>query len=427
MEFKNSYIFLKREKEKKQVQKNKKENVIVVNLPPSFKKLLQTSFQDISFSEKEDDLDFINAGSFTIDYKNIKTEVLFKYHNVWSNYYLDIIVKQQKKQDAVNILNIVNNKLVANGNVFDKDFISIISYDCISEYYCNKLFPYLNKFERKLRKILFIVYTLNFNLKYYSSTTSEEFQSTLEQKSKIQKAENISRKDCKIKLGFYSLDYHDIETLLFSKSITIQEKQKLQNFLENNHDLTKLSDSEIRKAFDLCTYKSDWERFFGNKEFNENFQIVFNDIRIFRNNIAHCKFISTSQYEKCLEILKTTNKSLDKAIEITENQDFINRNIELQHESFQRFAKTIRETFLNLYKPFFDDTNLLTEPLRELSTKMNEIVKPITEMLPKISDMVPKVELPKIDLPNTVLPEMELSKFNMVNYFSDNNKKEQKN
>lgn len=124
-------------------------------------------------------------------------------------------------------------------------------------------------------------------------------------------------------------------------------------------------------------------------------------------------------WKKFRNFKNKTNKSLDKAIEITENQDFINRNIELQHESFERFAKTIKETFLNLYNPFFDDINLLTEPLRELSTKMNEIVKPITEMLPKISDMIPKVELP-----NTVLPEMELSKFNMVNYFSDNNKKE---
>lgn len=195
MEFKNSYIFLKRE-EKKHIRKSKEKNVIVVDLPPSFQKLLQKSFQDISFYEKG--IDFINMGSFTIDYKSNKAEVFFKYHNVGSNYYLDVIVNKQKRQDAFNILNAVNNKLVAHGNVFDKDFISIISYDCISEYYCNKLFPYLNEFERKLRKILFIVYTLNFNLEYYSSTTSEEFQKALKKMPRCKNQRTFLKKIAKL-------------------------------------------------------------------------------------------------------------------------------------------------------------------------------------------------------------------------------------
>lgn len=415
MEFKNSYIFLKREKEKKKIKKNSKENVIVVSLPPSFKQLLEKCFHDINFDNRDEKFTFIKTGLFKIDYNNTQKEVFFKYHNVWSNYYLDIIVKTRNKQDAINILNLVNSKLIDSKNVFEQDFISIVSYDYVSEYYCNKLFPYLNEFERKLRKILFVVYTLNFNLEYYSATTSEDFQANLKQKANSQKTENISKKDCYIKLGFYSLDYHDIETLLFSKSITPQETKKVQDFLNENEDLSKLSDSEIRKAFELCNYKSDWERFFGDKKIEDDFQIIFNDIRVFRNNIAHCKFISETQYKNCLEILEKTNKSLDMAIKITEEKDFIYKNIELQQESFERLAKTMRETV----KPILENINLITQPLKEFSEKLNEIVNPISKMIPNIVNVIPKVEMPNFDLPNIVLPEIELPKFDLPNYFNN--------
>lgn len=397
VEYKNSYIFLKRKKEVK------KDNTIAISLSPSFKELIKKTFKNVVFDEKEDNLDIINSGTFKIKNNNENVDVCFKYHNVWSNYYLDIIVKSRKKQDAINILEVVNSSLIGKENNFDSSFVSIVSYDYISEYYCNKLFPYLNEFERKLRKVLFSIYTLNFNLEYYSATTSEEFQKGLKKKSKISKDDNISKQDCYIKLGFYSLNYSDINKLLFTKSTTLKEEQKLQKFLVENQDLTKLSDSEIREAFKLCSNKTDWERFFGDKNFDENFQQILNDIRNFRNNIAHCKFISKEQYKNCIDILKKTTKSLDSAIKITEEKDFINKNLELQYESFERLTETMHETVLNIYKPIIENIDAITQPMRELSEKLNEIVEPITSVINNI--------------PNIVLPEIELPKFNIPNYF----------
>lgn len=401
MEFKNSYIFLKRDKKEENIKKeNKENNAIVISFPPSFQELLKKTFQNISFNNKDDKFDIMNSGTLKIKNNNQEVDVLFKYHDVWSNYYLDIIVKTGKKKDAINILNIVNSCLIGKKNIFDKYFVSIISYDYISEYYCNKLFPYLNEFERKLRKILFNIYTLNFNLEYYSATTSEEFQKGLKQKSSITNNNSNSKQDCYIKLGFYSLDYSDIDKLLFTKSVTEKEEQKLQNFLIENKDLTKLSDYEIRQTFRLCISKTDWERFFGDKNFDDNFQQTLNDIRNFRNNIAHCKFISKEQYENCIKILKKTTKSLDFAIKITEEKDFINKNLELQHESFERLAKTMREVVANIYKPILENINSITQPMKNLSEKLSQIVNPITSAIP-----------------NIVLPEIELPKFNIPTYF----------
>ena len=181
MEFKNSYIFLKRKNES--IETSNKDNKLNVKILPSFEKTLQKSFPNISFLKENNSLNSAKKGSFKINYKDSETEIFFKYYDVRFNCYLDIVVKGQRKQDAIKILTIVSDKLVGKGNIFDKDYVSIVSYDYASEYYCNKLFPYLNEFERKLRKILFIIYTLNFDLKYYSSTTSEEFQSNLKKKS----------------------------------------------------------------------------------------------------------------------------------------------------------------------------------------------------------------------------------------------------
>ena len=290
MEYKNSYIFLKRNEEPQKIPKE--DNTLVINIPPSFMSLLKDSFNNIKFDYKNSDS--INSGSIVIKVNNKEETIFFKYHSVWENYYLDIIINSSNRKTVINILNDINTILIAKNNVFDKYYISIISYDYISEYYCNKLFPFLNEFERKLRKVLFNVYTLNFNLKYYSATPSKELQDNIEKKSKQLNKElnklnndNVSNNDCLTKYGFYSLDYSDIDKLLFTKYISTKDNDEIQNFLNNNKDLSKLDDKELRKKFELLKPQNDWERFFGNKKIDDNFQQILDDIRGFRNNIAH--------------------------------------------------------------------------------------------------------------------------------------------
>lgn len=402
MEYKNSYIFLKRSEEEKNACNEK--NIIKVNLHPSFNILLSDTFDDISF-DYDISNDSLNSGSFMIKRNNKKVKVFFKYHNVRSNYYLDIIVNTNRERYGVNILDEVNLLLIGKKNIFEKYYISIISYDYISEYYCNKLFPYLNEFERKLRKILFNVYTSNFNQNYYLATTSEEFQKDIKKNSNILKNEDIANQDRYIKLAFYSLDYSDIDKLLFTKSVTQEEIKKMDDFLNDNNDLSQLSDKKLRKAFKLCNPKTDWERFFGNKKIDENFQKILDDIRKFRNSIAHCKLISKNQYDNCLKLLKHNIESLNIAISITEETDFMLKNIELHQEALERISNIINETILKTYKPLMDGIEQATKPMRELSERMSKIVYPISNTLSKI-----------------VLPEAELSKYNIPNYFNSNDK-----
>lgn len=62
MEYKNSYIFLKRPKKEKNTLGE--DNTITINLPPSFMSLLKKSFKNIKFDNKNSD--FINSGSIMI-------------------------------------------------------------------------------------------------------------------------------------------------------------------------------------------------------------------------------------------------------------------------------------------------------------------------------------------------------------------------
>jgi len=414
MNFKNSYIFLERERKNRQPKKKSQKegkNKIVVTFPPSFKELLKKCFSNIIFFEKEDKFDNFNKGIIKISYKSEKRDVSFKYYNIWSNYYLDIIVNTSSEEDAIAILENINSLLIGKKNIFDKNFVSIVSYDYISEYYCNKLFPLLNEFERRLRKLIFNIYTLNFNLNYYSATTSKKFQNDLKEKTKKDKTikrENISKEDCYIKFGFYLLDYSDIDTLLFTKTITNEEINKIQKILSENDDLTKLSDTEIRDVFQLCCLKTDWERFFDDKKMEENFQILFNDIRIFRNSIAHCKLIDKNQYERCLKVLEKTSKSLELAIKITEETDFINRNIKLQKESLERLAKTMKKFATELYNPLMPNFESLYRPLNDISEKLKKTANPFSSIFE-----------------NNFQMDIGLSKFNMLNYFINDDEKQE--
>ena len=85
MVYKNSYIFLKRNEQEKEVPK--KDNTIIIKLSPSFKSLLEKTFENIEF-DYEDSED-INSGRIVLKKNNREIEAQFKYYSVKGNYYLE--------------------------------------------------------------------------------------------------------------------------------------------------------------------------------------------------------------------------------------------------------------------------------------------------------------------------------------------------
>lgn len=216
------------------------------------------------------------------------------------------------------------------------------------------------------------------------------------------KNNSISKEDTYVKLGFYSLDYSDIEKLLFTKNITNEEINQLDKFLNDNKDLSKLSDNEIRKAFKLFYYKNDWERLFGNKNFDENFQGILEEIRELRNNVMHCKFLYKDGYEEAHKLLKETIKSLNNVINIINNKDFINKNFELNKESMERFSKTMAIIVENITKPL----------IKNMETILNPLNNNIDKYLSKINESFSSLNFDPI---NIALSEIDAKRIKTIN------------
>lgn len=358
----NSYIFLPKDDKN---EKNQDRNYYVMNdnVPTIFKSLFNTTEESLLLREIQNDQEKvervikdlfykITKGIFDLTIGNEVQQINYKFTGVNSSYYLDIIVDSNSIGKIIPFLERIDNILVNEPNDINKDYIAIKSYDSISEYYCNKIYPYLNKFERKLRKLLYLIYTVQFERDYFKKTTTEEFQKTIKGKIKSKNGNKKKREIDYTQRFFESFDFVELQQLLFEKRWTELDDEEIKVFLDNNKDLTTLSDKQIRNVILNIKPKSDWERFFSNKELADNMEETIKLIAKLRNQVAHNKLFNRKQYEELSILLKDTTETLDKAIKITETEDFIRLNK-------KRLAKTMK--ILN--NKIFDTMQAIREAL----------------------------------------------------------------
>ena len=149
----NSYIFLS--KDKKRNQDNKL--IIKSSITKKKKKFFNADVDSYLLGEIEDNpeklskeiLDKYNKttrGKFFHIIDDKKIDVYYKFIKAGDIFYLDITIDDIKS----NIIKCFENfnDCFLTKKEFTSDYITIISYDCVSEYYCNKIYPFLNTFER---------------------------------------------------------------------------------------------------------------------------------------------------------------------------------------------------------------------------------------------------------------------------------------
>ena len=250
------------------------------------------------------------------------------------------MVVGKTRVQIIEVLEYVHSTLFAAG--IEEDYISIVSYDAISEYYCNKLYPKLNRLERNLRKLLFNIYVLNFGKEYFQATTTKEMQDKA--KKIIQARGKVEKKETQyVKQYFYSLEYADIQQLLFAPRWTKIDEENKKIFLNTHKDLSTFSDEELRAIINNISPKSDWERFFEEKFQDVDIEGDIEAVRIIRNNVAHCKFLTKEQYISCSKTISILNKALNKAITITEEKDFADKNAEYWKKVMSDISSRIHE------------------------------------------------------------------------------------
>lgn len=245
----------------------------------------------------------------------------------------------------------------------------IVSYDAISEFYCNKLYPKLNELERHLRKLLFNIYTVNFGRDYYRTTFSAEIQSKA--KEIIRAKGNSNRKEMTVlQEFFYSLEFGDIQEMLFTPRWTPLDEQAKCAFLEKHKDLSILTDAELRSVIADITPKSDWDRFFSDKLSGIDFKGIIESIRGFRNKVAHCKMITKVEYQNCLKMIEQLDDAILKAIEATEDKDFERKNSAYLQKMAGQLADAI-QNFTTMYASM--SSKLIQSTQSALSSLMNAV------------------------------------------------------
>ena len=296
-----------------------------------------------------------------------KITVIFRFYEVAGATYLDVTVESEAEDDIIKCLEYVHATLHASGVC--TAFVMIVSYDAISEFYCNKLYPKLNEIERHLRKLLFNIYTVNFGRDYYRTTFSAEIQSKA--KEVIRAKGNSSRKEITVlQEFFYSLEFGDIQEMLFTPRWTSLDEQAKCAFLDEHKDLSILTDAELRSVIADITPKSDWDRFFSDKLSGIDFKGIIESIRGFRNKVAHCKKITKEEYQNCLKMIEQLDDAILKAIEATEDKDFERKNSAYLQKMAGQLADAI-QNFTTMYTSM--SSKLIQSTQATLSSLMNSV------------------------------------------------------
>ena len=374
------YILIKKDKTKN----NKNENFIV--LPSSPLMLIEKNFNDVTVNKisNEDEEIFRSNWDGTFSINDIEIIFSIKQYSKHKLSYLSIYTKI----NSIDNMETIDKKI----NKFMRDkYIVITSYDCISEFYCNKIYKKLNNFERKLKELIFIIYTFSYGVNYFERNFSDELK--LKVKQERDKSISTDTKDIEqLKQSLYELDYNDIMKLLFTpKWLLDDEKDKFRLIERIKKD--ELSTNELRDFIEDIRPKSDWDRLFL-PQIGEisNIEGSIDKLRKLRNKVAHCKFFRKENYEECLELLKILNKEINKALKIVMNIDFQKLNAQYAGDELHKALGTLQESLLIISK---DISNMMMETYKQL---IPNVTVPITNWLKDLKkDIVPSISYKDTD------------------------------
>lgn len=344
MNMKMNYIIIKKE-EVPNIRK--KENIIIISSSPM--QLIKNNFENFKVEKLPEDEEMSRSnwnGSFEIN--NYEVEFNIREYLRQKISYLSIIFDRKN----INEIEKVDSKI---NNIMQKEYIVITSYDSISEYYCNKAYKKLNNFERKLRSLMFYIYTFAYGSEYYNKSFSDEKKGKLNSRqNKLYKTD--SEKIEQVKQSLYELEYCDIEELLFTPKWTDDEREELINKIKTS----KMSNQELIKEVKNIRPKSDWERLFLPQIGKINgIEDSIEEVRKIRNQVAHCRFFKKDEYEKISKLLRKLNRQINKALDVVMTKDFQEENLQYAYDNiidslnyFQVYINEIKKAVIDVRRTF---------------------------------------------------------------------------
>lgn len=384
MKMHNNYILLLKESSSKKSSQvfNEDNNTIIIDIPVDLRELLNSVFNLDPMDWKEKSKYFWYVVSFQLPMNDLKINISFEVFDVHGNRYLNIESHGSTSHQCAKALDIINTKLFDIKNKIEEQYIIISTYDAVSEFYCNKIFSKFANFERSFRRLLFNIYILNYGRQYYEKTICKQIAN----KAKGTIRAKRHKDEQYLKEFFYSLDYSDLQAILFTQNWTSVDEEEISKFLEYHDNLSLISDEELRKFIQNIGAKSDWERLFKDKVSLISIEEDIDYVRRQRNKVAHSKNFTYEDYKESLKILNKLIKAVDDAIELTQDKVFLEKNIDdikisVQKvtESIRQFSKIMEESF----SPIKQIPMIISDVLREAMEPIYESNRNYASILKK--------------------------------------------
>ena len=375
MEITNSYILLDKENKKEEpVEKDDNNSneqhtiALSTKIYEPLKEYLSDCFAEI---KKTNDISSLIM-LYECRFKHHKTSnTIVVVHCVRGDYYVDVTVSGKSEDKIIKQMELIHTTL--EDSKASEKYTLITSYDSVSKYYCNKMYPLLNEVERKLRKLLYIMYTLRYRKDYIDYTFIDNILSPVSKKAIIDKLKSQKDSGDKRKLEqrfFEEFEYNHYKHLLFFPKWTAIDIANKENFLKVNLDLAKLSDEELRERFSVFTPMSDWEKHFSSKVDKDiSGEMLISNVQKPRNKVAHYKTITKDEYNDFLENVHKLIEVIDNTIEVTTSKDFIEETMKHYTQSISELLeplqKSIRICMDNLFDSMFHSAQSIVDTLDE--------------------------------------------------------------
>lgn len=318
----------------------KKNNKSIVTLAKSVINSVKTSQSE----------DYFNYG---VDKNKIRITYSFRKN---SNDSLEISMASDVSESVenANTFSLLRETLLSEEN--KKQLNIIVLYDDASNIYSYKLMPFFGKFERKLRKLVYITVVKTLGNEWFAQTFThdqKEFvKNRLTNKSPVENA-------------LEELDYKSLRQYLIQKHNSEQDIKELLETELSNENIKLLDKEEIIEKLQHGREYSLWEKLFIEYDDVSELPELLEDIREKRNQVMHQKTINAADYAETKKKLLNLIRLLDKSISHAEEKMYTETDKDGVAKSLSEVYSSLSESLLRISK--------IIEPSKEIAQRLQDI------------------------------------------------------
>lgn len=361
MEIKSSFIFTP----KKEIIQSESTNHIVEQ-PKTVKSILEELLPDhqiVSTFEVEHESNLLKVDLQFFDYKKATfTEVVVSFVNSKKRDYYPLVSYMEEFERSYMTCSKIKHL-----------YVCVPSYDGVSEYYCNKIIPYFNSYERALKRLMYSIMIKSYGAQHIKLMGFED--PMLDKRIKVNRCKetNYNYDQRKLLAYFKEFDLMQIENYLFADSYLPIHHERARKIINENQDLATLGDKKIRSTLESLLPTTIWQCVFASLFSMPESEIKnkMADIRKLRNEAAHFKEFKRAVYEDAIRLTSDLSKAIKKAnnklYQKDTNQweligaimiDGLSKYVQLQKDFFtlcqpsvESFRMNIRSVFDKVLKP----------------------------------------------------------------------------